>query len=170
MKYKDAKPTLGEGVFIAEGARVMGEVHIGDNSSIFFNSVVRGDVNRIRIGTNTNIQDNCTLHVTEEEDLTIGNGVTAGHNAILHSCVVEDNVLVGIGAIVLDGAVIRSGSIVAAGSVVPPGKSYPPNSMIMGAPAKAVRSLSEEDQEGIRRTAQRYIHAKNCYLEDGEKG
>jgi carbonic anhydrase/acetyltransferase-like protein (isoleucine patch superfamily) len=170
MKYKDANPTFGKGVFIAPGARVMGEVHLGRDSSVFFNSVVRGDVNSITVGEETNIQDNCTLHVTEHHRLQVGSGVTAGHNAILHGCTVEDDVMIGMGAIVLDGAHIGSRSIVAAGSVVPPGKTYPGGSMIMGSPAKVVRELTEQDLDNIRGAARRYVSAKNHYLaESGQQ-
>lgn len=168
MKYKNSNPTLGEGVYIATGARVMGEVRLGRDSSVFFNSVVRGDVNSITVGEETNIQDNCTLHVTEDHRLQVGSRVTVGHNAILHGCTVEDGVMIGMGAIVLDGAHIGSKSIVAAGSVVPPGKSYPEGSLIMGSPAKHVRDLTQQDLENIKGAARRYVSAKNYYLAESE--
>ena len=155
-----------QGVFIARGAFVFGQVQIGTDSSVFYNSVVRGDVNSITIGADTNIQDNCTLHVSDTDCLVVGNGVTVGHNAVVHACHVEDNVLIGIGAIVLDGAIIAKDSIVAAGSLVPPGKTYPPGSMIMGSPAKVTRKLTTEEKENIKKTAQGYITLKNKYLID----
>ena len=166
--FERIEPLLGEGVFIAPGAFVFGKVQIGKNSSVFYNSVVRGDVNSIAIGAETNIQDNCTLHVSDTDSLVVGNGVTVGHNAVVHACRVDDNVLIGIGAIVLDGARIGKNSIVAAGSLVPPGKTYPPGSMIMGSPAKVTRELTAEEKENIKKTAQGYIKLKNKYLTDLE--
>ena len=162
--FEGKEPSLGEGVFIAPGAVVTGEVEIGRDSSVFYYTVIRGDINSIAIGSETNIQDNSTLHVSRAHNLEVGNGVTVGHNAVVHGCRVEDNVLIGIGAIVLDGAVIRRDSIVAAGSLVPPGKEYPPGSMIMGSPAKVTRTLTSEDKALIARTAKGYIEEKNNYL------
>jgi len=164
--FEGIEPMLAEGVFIAPGALVLGKVQLGKDSSVFYHSVVRGDVNSISIGSETNIQDNCTLHVSGSCNLKVGNGVTVGHNAIVHACSVEDNVLIGIGAIVLDGARIAKDSIVAAGSLVPPGKTYPPGSMIMGSPAKVTRELTTEEKENINKTAQGYITLKNKYLSD----
>ena len=160
LSYKGIVPECGEGVFIAEGAFVIGKVKIGSNSSVFYNSVVRGDVNQISIGEDTNIQDNCTLHVTSRYSLTIGDGVTVGHNVVLHGCTIGDNVLVGIGAIVLDAVEIGDNSVVAAGSLVAPGKKYPPNSLIMGSPAKVIRSLEKEDIEKNRMLAATYLDTK----------
>ena len=170
LSYLGKTPELGEGVFIAPGSFVIGDVQIGNNSSVFYNSVVRGDVNSITIGAGTNIQDNCTLHVTDEASLTIGDGVTVGHNAVVHACRVGDNVLVGIGAVVLDGAVIENDSIVAAGSVVTPGKVFPAGSMIMGSPAKVVRALTEQDRAFIKKAADNYLVAKDNHLLELEGG
>lgn len=169
IPYKDSIPALGEGVFIAPGAYVIGALKVGQDSSIFYNSVARADVNTIVIGEKTNIQDNCTLHVTTENGLQVGSGVTLGHNGILHGCTVEDNVLVGMGAIVLDGAIIGRDSIVAAGSLVPPGKKYPAGSMIMGSPAVVVRSLTEKEIAGIGLTSRHYIGVKNNHLIELQK-
>ena len=166
MSFEGKEPLIGKGVFIAPGAFVLGKVQLGEDSSVFYNSVVRGDVNSIIIGSETNIQDNCMLHVSRVHTLEVGNGVTIGHNAVVHGCRVEDNVMIGIGAIVLDGAVIGKDSIVAAGSVVPPGKVYPPGSMIMGSPAKVTRDLTPEDKAYIKRTGEGYIELKNKYLDD----
>ena len=162
--FNGKEPLLGEGVFIAPGALVSGEVEIGDDSSVFYNTVIRGDVNSIAIGSETNIQDNCTLHVSSTYSLEVGSGVTVGHNAVVHGCKVGDNVMIGIGAIVLDGAVIGRDSIVAAGSLVPPGKVYPPGSMIMGSPAKVTRELTVDDKAFITKTGKGYIKLKNKYL------
>ena len=164
MRYQGKIPRLGEGVFVAPGARVIGAVRIGRDSSVFYNSVVRGDVNEITIGSRTNIQDNCTLHVTGNHRLTIGDGVTVGHNVVLHGCTVGDNVLVGMGAVVLDGVVIEDDSIVAAGSLVPPGKHYPAGSLIMGSPATAVRPVREEEKEQNRAAAAGYLRTKENHL------
>lgn len=169
MSYCGVQPHCGDGVFIADGAYVIGNVHIGHDSSIFYNSVVRGDVNSITIGFNTNIQDNCTLHVTDSYNLTIGDGVTVGHNVVLHGCTVGHNVLVGIGSIVLDGSVIGDGSVVAGGSLVAPRKEYPPGSLIMGSPAKVVRSLTEEEIERNRGTARKYLETKEKHASDVNK-
>lgn len=166
MSSEGKEPLIGDGVFVAPGAFVLGEVQIGKDSSVFFNSVVRGDVNSIVIGSETNVQDNCMLHVSRAYSLEVGNGVTIGHNAVVHGCSVGDNVMIGIGAIVLDGAVIGKDSIVAAGSLVPPGKVYPPGSMIMGSPAKVTRDLTPEDKAFIMRTGQGYIKLKDKYLDD----
>lgn len=168
IAYCKEKPRCGKGVFIAEGAFVIGRVVIGPDSSVFYNTVIRGDVNTITIGSETNIQDNSTLHVSGNFPLIIGDGVTVGHNAVVHGCTVSDNVLVGIGAVVLDGVKIGENSIVAAGSLVPPGKEYPPGSMIMGSPAKRVRSLSEEEIENIRKTARVYLDTKEKHLTELE--
>jgi carbonic anhydrase/acetyltransferase-like protein (isoleucine patch superfamily) len=169
ISFDGQEPQVGERVFIAPGAIVLGEVVIGRDSSIFYNSVVRGDVNSIVIGSNTNIQDNCTLHVSTACSLEVGSGVTVGHNAIVHGCKVGDNSMIAIGAIVLDGAVIGEDSIVAAGSLVSPGKVYPPGSMIMGSPAKVVRKLTPGNMARIRKTAEGYIKLKNKYLDDPQR-
>ncbi|THB79225.1 MAG: gamma carbonic anhydrase family protein [Desulfobulbaceae bacterium] len=155
-KFKETWPQVEPDVFIGEGAQIIGAVIIGRQSSVFFNSVVRGDVNSITIGHETNIQDNCTLHVTDQHALEIGTGVTVGHNAVVHGCRIHDHCLIGIGAIILDGAEIGENSIVAAGSLVPPGKVFPAGSMIMGSPAKRVRALKPEESVMIRRVAENY--------------
>ena len=164
MGYQGKIPSLGEGVFIAPGARVIGAVRLGRDSSVFYNSVIRGDVNEITVGSRTNIQDNCTLHVTSTHRLSVGDGVTVGHNVVLHGCTVGDNVLVGMGAVVLDGVVIEEDSIVAAGSLVPPGKHYPAGSMIMGSPATAVRPVRDGEKEQIRAAAASYLTTKENHL------
>lgn len=166
MNYQGNRPDLGDGVFLAPGSRVIGRVQIGRDSSVFYNSVVRGDVNGIVIGSRTNIQDNCTLHVTGRSGLSVGDGVTVGHNAILHGCTVGDNVLVGMGAIILDDAVIGEDSIVAAGSLVPPGKHYPPGSLIMGSPAAVIRPLRDDERERNRASAAHYVEVKDSHLRE----
>ena len=170
VSYQNVVPQLGERVFVAPGAWVIGAVRVGTDSSVFFNAVVRGDVNTIVVGSRTNIQDNCTLHVTGDNNLTVGDGVTVGHNVVLHGCTIGDNVLIGMGAVVLDGAVVEDDSIVAAGSLVPPGKRYPAGSLIMGSPATAVRPLRDAEKERNRVAAENYLTLKDRYLDARQPG
>lgn len=167
LPYKGIFPKVGRDVFLAPGAWVIGDVEIGERTSIWFNTVVRGDVNFIRIGADTNIQDNATLHVTGKKfPLMIGDRVTVGHQAVVHGCVVEDECLIGMGAVVLDGAHIGKGSIVAAGAVVSPGTVVPPGSVVMGIPAEVKKSLTEEEKERIRETAAHYVKLARRYMEE----
>jgi len=162
------KPVIGKNVYVADSADVIGEVILDDNSSIWFNVVLRGDVEKITIGKCSNVQDGTVIHTTLDKFPTnIGDFVTIGHNAMLHGCTIHNNVLVGIGAIVLDNSVIGENSIIAAGSLIPPGKKYPPNSLLMGSPAKVVKTLSDDDIKGIRDYADRYLEYKNIYIEQG---
>ena len=157
-------PKLGRGVFVATGAVVIGQVELGDDANIWFNTVIRGDVNTIKVGARTNIQDNTTVHVTTKTGPTlIGSDVTIGHNAVIHACTIEDHCLIGMGAIILDGAVIRSKCFVAAGSVVTPGKEMPSGMMVMGSPAKAVRPLTEMELAFLARSAKDYVETARSY-------
>ncbi|MGH7885149.1 MAG: gamma carbonic anhydrase family protein [Thermodesulfobacteriota bacterium] len=159
------KPNIHPTVFVARQAIVVGDVNIDEDSSVWFNSVVRGDVNYIRIGKRTNIQDNSVLHVTTDtHPLLIGDDVTAGHGVILHGCTINSNTLIGMGSIVLDGAVIESNSIVGAGSVVPPGFRVPSGSLVMGVPAKIKRELSEKEIKDIKKSAMNYVQNARNYL------
>ncbi|GLI34969.1 gamma carbonic anhydrase family protein [Desulforhabdus amnigena] len=165
LPYKGILPTIGEGVFIAPGAWVIGDVVIGERSSIWFNTVVRGDVHYIRLGSETNIQDNCTLHVTGGKfPLEVGNRVTVGHGVILHGSVVDDDCLIGMGAIILDGCKIGKGCIIAAGSVLPPGFVAPPESIIMGSPAQVKKKVSEAQRELHRGSVLHYLELTQDYL------
>jgi carbonic anhydrase/acetyltransferase-like protein (isoleucine patch superfamily) len=167
LKSKGILPTLGNGVFIAEGAQVIGDVEVGDDSSIWFNSVVRGDVDIIRIGSKTNIQDGAILHVMRNQcPCIVGDSVTVGHGAMLHGCAVESHCLIGMRAVLLNDVVVGGGSIVAAGSVVPERTIIPPRSLVMGTPAKVQRELSDEELQSIDEYAQRYYEYKTAYLED----
>lgn len=142
---------------MADGAVVVGEVIMGDNCTVWFNAVVRGDVHSITIGNNTNIQDGAVLHCTyERAKLVIGNNVSIAHNAVVHGCTVEDNVLIGIGAIILDNAVIGANSVIAAGAVVLPGTIVEPGSIFAGIPAKRVKDITQEMKAVIQRTARNY--------------
>jgi carbonic anhydrase/acetyltransferase-like protein (isoleucine patch superfamily) len=150
-------PKLGNNCFLADNATIVGEVEMGENCSVWFNAVVRGDVNSIVIGNNTNIQDGAVIHGTYgKANTVIGNNVSIAHNAVVHGCKIEDNVLIGMGAIVMDGAVIGSNSVIAAGAIVLPGTAVESGSMFAGMPAKRVKDISPEMKEVIERTARNY--------------
>ncbi len=158
LPYHDSFPQIHKSVFIAPGAWVIGDVSIGEQSSIWFNTVVRGDVNFVRIGACTSVQDNSTLHVTSVDfPLEIGDRVVIGHRAIVHGCVVEEECLIGMGAILLDGVRLGAGSIVAAGSLVTPGTAIPPGSVVMGSPAQVTRKAGVKEKELIRGSWSRYM-------------
>lgn len=163
--YLEHQPSIGERVFIAESAWVIGRASLGDDASVWFGTVIRADVNSIRIGARTNIQDNCTIHVTRDRFETIlANEVTVGHGAILHGCVVEEGCLIGIGSRVLDGSVIGAQSLVGAGALVTPGTRVPAGSLVLGAPARVVRSLDENERADLAHFWQNYIEYKTEYL------
>jgi carbonic anhydrase/acetyltransferase-like protein (isoleucine patch superfamily) len=155
-------PQFGKDCFFADNAVVVGEVTMGDNCTVWFNAVVRGDVHSITIGNNTNIQDGAVIHCTYQKAKTvIGNNVSIAHNAIVHGCTVNDNVLIGMGAIVMDGAVIGSNSVIAAGAVVLAGTIVEPDSIYAGMPAKRVKEISQEMRDVIIRTSNNYpMYAK----------
>ncbi len=164
QKYKDKTPQIGKTTYVAQSADIIGDVVIGEESSVWQNVSIRGDLDSIVIGDKTSIQENSSLHISTGIPLEIGSYVTVGHGVILHSCTVGDNSIIGMGATILDGAVIGENSIVGAGSLVTPGKSFPPNSMIMGSPAKVVRELSIEEQKNNRTHAEHYAHLGKEYL------
>jgi carbonic anhydrase/acetyltransferase-like protein (isoleucine patch superfamily) len=150
-------PNIHESVFLAAGARVIGDVELAENVSVWFNAVVRGDVERVRIGRDTNIQDNATVHVTHfSNPVWIGEGVTVGHGAVLHGCTVKDRALIGMKAVVLDRAVIGEESLVAAGAVVLGGTVVPSGMLVAGIPAKVVRPLNDEERAMVREGAVNY--------------
>ncbi len=158
-------PSFDASNFIAPSADVVGDVTLGENTSIWYNVTIRGDVHRIRIGANSNIQDNAVVHVTHgTAPTTIGDCVTVGHGAIVHGCTIEDNVLIGMGAVLLDHVVIGADSIVGAKALVTGGSKIPPRSMVLGAPAKVVRRLTDEEVEGIRANAMNYVHYSAIYM------
>ena len=160
IEFKGKKPVLGERVFIAEGAKVIGDVEIGDDSSVFYNTVIRADLAEIRIGKRTNIQDNVTVHLSTSVGVHVGDDVTVGHNAILHACDIDDHVLIGMGAILMDGVHIKSNSVVAAGAVVTQNKEFPERSLIVGAPAHVVRELTEDEIRKFHENAEHYLVIK----------
>jgi carbonic anhydrase/acetyltransferase-like protein (isoleucine patch superfamily) len=167
LSYKGREPKIADTAFIETSAQVIGDVHIGDHSSIWFNCVIRGDVHHIRIGQSTNVQDGTIIHVTNGLYPTlIGSYVTVGHGAILHGCTVKDRSLIGIGAIVLDNAVIGEDSFVAAGSLVTPGTIIPPRSMVMGSPARVRREVSAEEIARIDKHWRNYIEYKETYVRE----
>jgi carbonic anhydrase/acetyltransferase-like protein (isoleucine patch superfamily) len=166
--YQGKFPQIGSGVFIEDSAQIIGDVVIGSHSSVWFNTVVRGDVYYIRIGANTNIQDSCVLHVTRDRNATIlGDFVSVGHGAILHGCTVESHCLIGMGSIVMDKAVIGECSIVGAGALVTQGLKVPARSLVLGSPAKVVRQLSAAEVETIDQYARNYLMYKENYLNEG---
>lgn len=156
LAYRMRLPAVHWDTFIADSAQVIGKVEVDQGTSVWFNAVIRGDVNTITVGAHCNIQDSAVLHVTAQDPLRIGSYVTVGHNAILHGCTVEDGALIGMGAIVLDGAVVGEGALIAAGSLVPPGKKVPSHTLVMGSPAKVVRELSPEEVAGLKNQAVHY--------------
>jgi len=164
-RYKNYRPDIKKGVFIAPGAVVLGRIKIGMNSSIWFNVTARADVHYINIGKESNIQDNSILHVTNGEyPLNIGNRVTVGHSAALHGCTIKDNTLIGMRAIILDGAEINEFSIVAAGTLILENKKFPPGVLIAGFPAKIKRELKKDEKQNILKYSKNYIEYKNIYL------
>jgi carbonic anhydrase/acetyltransferase-like protein (isoleucine patch superfamily) len=167
--YRGKRPQIAASAYIDAAAVIIGDVAIGEDSSVWPCTVIRGDVHYIRIGARTNIQDGCVLHVMRDEwPLILGDGVTVGHSATLHGCTVESRCLIGMGAIILNGVRIGEGSIVAAGTLIPERTIIPPGSLVMGQPGKVKRALSSEDQASIDAYAQRYVEYKNIYREEPE--
>ena len=165
--YKGIYPKIGKGVYISENATVIGDVEIGEDSSIWFGTVIRGDVNYIRIGKRTNIQDNSVVHVTHETHPTIvGDDVTVGHRVILHGCTLGNYILVGMGAVIMDGVEIEDFVIVGAGALVTQNKKIPTGVLVAGVPAKVVRELRDEEINMIKESAGNYVKYKNEYLKE----
>jgi carbonic anhydrase/acetyltransferase-like protein (isoleucine patch superfamily) len=163
--YQGRHPQIAPSAFVEDSAQVIGDVVIGEHSSIWFNTVVRGDVNYIRIGNRTNIQDGCVLHVQKDtHPLIIGDSVTVGHGAVVHGCTIESRCLIGMGVVLLNGVKVGSGSIIASGAVISEGTIIPPKSLFIGVPAKFLRSLIEKDLETIEAYATRYVSYKETYL------
>jgi carbonic anhydrase/acetyltransferase-like protein (isoleucine patch superfamily) len=151
------EPVLGRDVYLASTAVVLGDVTLGDHSSVWYGAVLRGDINRIVVGHHSNVQDNAVLHLADDFPCVVGNWVTIGHSAVVHACTIGDECLIGIGATVLDGAVIGEQSLVGAGAVVTPGTVIPPGSMVLGAPAKVKRALTPEERAGLKHWAEKYV-------------
>jgi carbonic anhydrase/acetyltransferase-like protein (isoleucine patch superfamily) len=165
--YRGSFPRIAPSAYVDQAAHVIGDVTLGERASVWPGAVVRGDVNRIEIGADTNIQDNSVLHgELDQYPVILGSRVTVGHLVCLHGCVVEDDCVIGIGAVVLNGARIGRGSVVAAGALVPEGMDVPPQSMVMGMPAKVRRAVTPEEQERFAQNAQRYIRYRQDYREE----
>jgi gamma-carbonic anhydrase len=160
-----ANPVIASGVYVAPNATLLGSVSIGSGSSVWFQSVIRADINEIRIGSETNIQDGSILHVADRYGLAIGNQVSCGHRAILHACTIHDRVLVGMSAVIMDGVEVGAGSIVGAGALLTKGTSVPPGSLVLGSPAKVVRLLTAGEQKSIEELAAKYVCVGKYYLE-----
>ncbi|MFD1206058.1 MULTISPECIES: gamma carbonic anhydrase family protein [Sporosarcina] len=161
--YGEKSPKIHPSVYVADYATITGDVTIGANSSIWFNTVIRGDVAPTIIGERVSIQDLSCLHQSPNRTLLIEDDVTVGHKATLHSCIIRKGALIGMGAIILDGAEIGEGAFIGAGSLVPPGKKIPPNTLALGSPAKVVRELNDEDREDMLRIVNSYVEKGQVY-------
>jgi len=163
--YEGKEPRFGQRVFVAENAAIIGDVELGDDVSIWYSATLRGDINAIRIGARTNVQDNCTIHVTHLEWPTVvGEDVTIGHGAIVHGCTVHRGALIGMGSRVLDGAVIGESALVGAGALVPEGMQVPPRVLVVGVPARVKRPLTPEELERLDQSWRHYVDYKERYL------
>ena len=166
--FGDKQPDLGARAFVAPSADVIGRVTLGEDASVFFQCVLRADINFIRVGDRTNIQDQTTVHVASDLGTTIGADVSIGHGCVIHACTVGDRVLVGMGSIIMDGTVVGEDCLIAAGSLLPKGKVYEPGSLIMGNPARATRKLTPDEITGLAKLASKYVHVKDVYLRTRE--
>ena len=163
--YEGKEPRFGSRVFVAENAAIIGDVELGNDCSIWYSATLRGDINAIRIGSRTNVQDNCTIHVTHLQWPTvIGEEVTIGHGAIVHGCTVHRGALIGMGSRVLDGAVVGESALVGAGALVPEGMHVPPRTLVVGVPARVKRPLNEEELTRLDQSWRHYVDYKEKYL------
>lgn len=165
LKFRDKYPQIEKAAFVAENATLIGDVVLEEDTTVWFGAVLRGDSTSIHVGKGSNIQDNCTLHCDEQSPLKVGKNVTVGHNVILHGCIIEDNCLIGMGAVIMNDAVIGENSIVGAGALITEGKVFPPNSLILGSPAKVKGEVDEKGVEMIRDAAKHYVHHGKEYQE-----
>jgi gamma-carbonic anhydrase len=156
-RHLTQKPDTARALWVAANATVVGDVTLGEQASVFYGAVLRGDIARIRVGRGTNLQDNVIVHLADDLDAIIGDWVTVGHGAIIHACTIGDECLVGMGAVILDGAVIGSRCLIAAGAVVTPRSVIPGGSMVAGTPGKVLRSLGEQEQTALRGWAEKYL-------------
>ena len=166
-KFLRASPNLGRDVYIAHGAAVLGDVTLGDHASVWYNAVLRGDINRIVVGHHTNIQDNSVVHLADDFPCLVGAYVTVGHSAILHACTVGDECLIGMGSTILDGVVVGDQSIIGARALITQNIQIPPGSLVLGAPAKVVRELSAEERAGLKGLAEKYVQIAAYCLQHG---
>ncbi len=165
LQFLDSEPSIHPTAFVASGAAIIGAVTLAEESSVWFHTTLRADINRIVIGPRSNVQDGAVIHLADDYGTFLGELVTVGHKAILHACTVADEVLVGMGAIVLDGAEIGARSIIGAGALVTGGKKIPPGSLVLGSPAKVVRALTLDEQAGIKGWAEKYVALSRAYRE-----
>ncbi|CAN5245796.1 gamma carbonic anhydrase family protein [soil metagenome] len=165
--YLLRRPQIAPSAFVAEGATVVGDVTLGELSSVWYGAVLRGDINRIVIGPRSNIQDGAIVHLADDLETRVGELVTCGHRAILHACTIEDEVLIGMAATVMDGAVVGARSIVGAGALVTGGTVIPPGSLVLGAPAKVVRRLLPDEQATVKTWAEKYVATSRHFIELG---
>jgi carbonic anhydrase/acetyltransferase-like protein (isoleucine patch superfamily) len=163
--FRGVYPTIGERVFIADGAQIIGQVTIEDEANIWFNAVLRADIMPIKVGTRTNIQDNCTIHVDYSHPAIIGDDVTIGHGVTVHGCTIENLVLVGMNAVLLTGCTIGYGSIVGANALVTENKIIPPRSLVLGSPGRVVRTVSDAELAELRESAKNYVEEAAFYIE-----
>lgn len=163
IKYLNHEPSIHPSCYISETAQLIGRVTLKENANVWFGSVLRGDGNYIEVGANTNIQDNSVVHINKDTPTIIGENCTIGHGAIVHACTIGNNVLIGMGAIVLDGAIIEDNTIIGAGALVPPGKRIPQKSLVVGSPCKVVRKLSEEEISSLEESAIHYVKRSKEY-------
>ena len=169
--FRGVMPTIATSAFVDETAVVIGDVVVGSESSVWFNAVIRGDVNYVRIGHRTNIQDLSLLHVTHDTyPLILGDDITIGHHVVLHGCTIHDRVLIGMGAVIMDGVVIEENCVVGAGTLVTERTHVPANSLVLGSPARVKRSLSDTELTWIKESAQNYIHYASQYMADRQEG
>jgi carbonic anhydrase/acetyltransferase-like protein (isoleucine patch superfamily) len=165
IPYKDKNPVIAPDVFVADGARIIGDVTLGEGSNIWFNTVVRGDIQKVVVGKFTNIQDNCTVHVMASEPTIIGDYVTIGHNAVIHCSKIGNNCLIGMGAVLLGHAVIEDNCVIGAGTIITQGKVIPANSLVYGNPAHIIRDLREDEIEAVKQSAVDYNDIASHYLQ-----
>ncbi len=168
-RYFGRSPSVHPTAFIAPGAVVVGDVTLEEESSVWYQTVLRGDINAIKIGARSNIQDGSVVHLADEFPTLVGEYVTCGHKAILHACTIDNEVLIGMGAVVLDGVEIGARSIIGAGALVTKGRKIPPGSLVMGSPAKVVRALDQDEQLSIKHWAEKYVEVSRKYREAAEK-
>jgi carbonic anhydrase/acetyltransferase-like protein (isoleucine patch superfamily) len=165
LSFGDKRPDLGPRVFLAPSADIIGQVRLEEDSSVFFQCVLRADINHITVGARTNIQDHTTVHVASDLGTTIGSDVSIGHGCTVHACTIGDRVLVGMGSIIMDGTTVGDDCLIAAGSLVPKGKTFEAGSLIMGNPARVTRKLTTEEIAGLAKLAAKYVHVKDVYLQ-----
>jgi carbonic anhydrase/acetyltransferase-like protein (isoleucine patch superfamily) len=165
LPFEGILPTLAPGAWVAPSASVIGDVVLGQDASVWYGSVLRGDVHHIRVGARSNIQDLSMLHVRSHQfGCIVGEDVTVGHHVVLHGCTIGDGCLIGMGAIILDGATIGDGCLIAAGALIPPGMHVPPRSVVMGSPGKIKREVSDEEQAGFRESAAHYVRLMQRHI------